>query len=655
MKTKNSHFRRIFKEFTLRLIVICSCGFLICTGVIIYPVIDGWLYYRTGWEIVQGLARLSLIAIALGAIAGFVIVTLAAVSTVLLRKTASLANVLRQIQRVLVVLMAFAILSLFLRNVIRWFDIIGIDIETLWKYGIWLVFLGLFVGMLWKRDRRIKTIAAGNRLFASKITRRSIIALGGTSTAVWAMGRVLADNVSATANVPRLGKTNAHRPNILLVTFDALNAEDMSLYGHRLPTTPYIDRFSERATTFRQFYACSTYTTPCVVAFSSGRYPSNTHVYHLNGRLHDQNRIRTLPSVLHMAGYETAASIANSAAHPDICGISGYDIAPAPAVRDDLQRTLFDLGEADILVDEAGLLEIVNRQSNRAHAFMHSGIKRSCPPEDSFVQAKWLWQKLRGPKFLHVHVVAPHAPYLPSAAYYGRFFKPDDEIGNIQLDQYLTILAQQYPPQNQPIYDKARLRYDEWLCEADTAFGNFMTEMEEHGELKNTIVAVSADHGESFQGGYYSHGGPNMLRSIIHVPLIVRVPGQTEKRDVSFVADAASLAPTLLDLAGISVPPWMDGVSLRGQMEHPRHTDNGFAFTQYLERNSAFKPITKGTIGVVDGEYQYIVDLSSGQGCLYELSNAHLHNNEISAQRPDVARALRERIRARFADIAVSA
>jgi hypothetical protein len=90
-------------------------------------------------------------------------------------------------------------------------------------------------------------------------------------------------------------------------------------------------------------------------------------------------------------------------------------------------------------------------------------------------------------------------------------------------------------------------------------------------------------------------------------------------------------------------------------MNDLQSTAEGFAFTQYLETNSTFKPIGYGTVGAIDGHHQYIVDLPSGKGSLYELTNAHLHSEEISSRRPDVARILRERIRERFRSIAFPA
>src|SRR5206468_1395511 len=100
---------------------------------------------------------------------------------------------------------------------------------------------------------------------------------------------------------------------------------------------------------------------------------------------------------------------------------------------------------------------------------------------------------------------------------------------------------------------------------------------------------------------------PDMTRPVIHIPLMIKTPGQQDGRRVSFTADQTSLAPTILDLAGVPKPDWMHGQSLVEWLKPGNaRKDQGLAFTQYLERNSVFRPLHHGTVGVIDGEYQYV-------------------------------------------------
>ena len=200
--------------------------------------------------------------------------------------------------------------------------------------------------------------------------------------------------------------------------------------------------------------------------------------------------------------------------------------------------------------------------------------------------------------------------------------------------------------------NQRRLRYDEFIATADRAFGSFMSDMDRSGKLQNTTVIVSADHGESFEGGVYQHSSPYLTRPVIHIPLIIHTPGQQDSRGISVTADQTSLAPTILELAGISKPNWMRGPSLVPWLDRDGQGEGeGLAFTQYFEKNSVFKPLRHGTIGVIDGQYQYVFYLDTHKGELRPLKEAQMWNLDNSAEEPARAEALRSLLHAQFPDL----
>lgn len=186
----------------------------------------------------------------------------------------------------------------------------------------------------------------------------------------------------------------------------------------------------------------------------------------------------------------------------------------------------------------------------------------------------------------------------------------------------------------------------------DRAFGAFLSNLEKSGKLQNTTVIVSADHGESFEGGVYQHNGPDLTRPVIHVPLIIRTPGQQEGHTVAFTADQTALAPTILDLAGQPKPDWMPGPSLVPWLKgNGQGQDEGLAFAQYFEKNSVFTPLRHGTVGVTDGQYQYVFYLDSQKGVLRPLKEAQIWNLDRSTEFPAQAAALRAAPHSRFPDL----
>src|SRR5208283_5358587 len=105
------------------------------------------------------------------------------------------------------------------------------------------------------------------------------------------------------------------KSNLLLITFDALSAEDMSLYGYRLPTTPNIDAFARKATVFGNFFAGSTFTTSCTATMLTGLYPSESRVYQTQGHVPAFNAEKSLPHEMRAAGFATGAFLSNSNAY----------------------------------------------------------------------------------------------------------------------------------------------------------------------------------------------------------------------------------------------------------------------------------------------------------------------------------------------------
>jgi arylsulfatase A-like enzyme len=257
--------------------------------------------------------------------------------------------------------------------------------------------------------------------------------------------------------------------------------------------------------------------------------------------------------------------------------------------------------------------------------------------------------------FLWVHVMTPHDPYHPDAAERGRFI-PEDQLRTFEFekDNGERFWYPYYEPDQQGQVDLRRLAYDEFVATADRAFGAFMSDLENSGKLRNTTVIVSADHGESFEGGVYQHDSPYLTRPVIHVPLIIRTPDQRDNRSVAVTADQTALAPTILELAGQPKPDWMRGQSLVPWLDRDGQGEvEGLAFCQYLEMNSVFEPLRHGTVGVIDGryKYQYIMNLNKQKGSLRPLDQAQIWNLDRTADNPALADQLRATIYSRFPEL----
>jgi len=612
---------------------------------------QGWTYYLTAKEVAFEVA-VRLVAAALAGVALGTICT-AAVAPILWHFKSARERLADQATKAAVIVVVF---------LVSWYVL---EILITWSYGWsgrgWKFYLALrtayFVGFaiaLYVPRARRTVVTSLDGFLGEKMTRRTAIAtVVGTAALVvteYALSRTV-PTVKA-ALVPQRPKSN-----FLLITFDALNAEDMSLYGYRLPTTPNIDAFARKATVFTNFYSACTFTTPSIATILTGLYPSESHVYQLPGRMRGQDAAKNLPHLMRAAGYATGGFFSNPNAYYVAKNLEReYDLLPEPVFQEGGLQYLWDAttplhqgsGIGSPLEEYYDLMMVWNYLGR-----MPIDLNLRFRAVASFEHARKLLAELPDGFFLWVHVMTPHHPYLPDAADRGRFL-PDDQLRAFEFEDSFggRRWFPHYEREQQTEVDKRRLAYDEFLATADRAFGAFMSELENSGKLRNTTVIVSADHGESFEGGVYQHESPYLTRPVIHIPLIIRTPGQEDGRTVAFTADQTALAPTILELAGLPKPDWMRGQSLVQWLNRDGQGDGeGLAFTQYFETNSVFKPLRQGSVGVIDGKYQYLVYLNTQKGALRPLNEAQIWNLDRSAENPARAEALRTAIHSRFPDL----
>jgi arylsulfatase A-like enzyme len=138
------------------------------------------------------------------------------------------------------------------------------------------------------------------------------------------------------------------------------------------------------------------------------------------------------------------------------------------------------------------------------------------------------------PFFLFVHYYDPHADYEPPAPYAERF-------------------------RGRP--------YEGEIAYVDSAVGRLLDGLRAGGRLERTLVAVTSDHGESLgEHGERTHSY-TLYDATLSVPLLLRGPGVPHGRTVPGVVSLASVAPTLLALAGVAPLADTDGVDLRPRFE----------------------------------------------------------------------------------------
>jgi arylsulfatase A-like enzyme len=198
--------------------------------------------------------------------------------------------------------------------------------------------------------------------------------------------------------------------------------------------------------------------------------------------------------------------------------------------------------------------------------------------------------------------------------------------------------------------EELRAAYDEMILYADHCVGGFLDWLNQTGRLDRSIVIISADHGELFDHNRLAHGGPDLYQGVIHVPLLIHLPGQKQSVHIEELAQQADLLPTLLDLVGAPLPSWTDGVSLKPALETIPLADR-YIFSMNLEPNSTFKVVAKGTIAVMDRNFKFVRYLESGKEQLYSYKTDPGEEDNLVQSEPEVAKRMRRVLQEKLEEV----
>jgi len=412
-----------------------------------------------------------------------------------------------------------------------------------------------------------------------------------------------AQEVRTSTVLPAAG---ASRPNIVMLSMDALSAPHMSLYGYARPTTPKLEQFARGAMTFDRAYANGNYTSPGIASLLTGTLPWTHRALQLPVWPLERTRITSLPAVLERAGYRTGYVATNAIAGASKEGFGRYfqfarsdRTAHVTLCSDELSRHLRYVcaaSELSPLQELDGFAAYFQRPEDNLEHDPRLAIRPAL---------HWLATvDRRRPIFLWVHLFPPHSPYAAPAPWIGRFDpSPLDRTAASTQPSWGWILSQLSAVQVRTL----AARYDESVAYADFHAGAFLQRaLQLLGP--NTVVVVTADHGESFSHGYGAHTGPGLYDPIIHIPLILKLPDETAGKRCDTPVQQADIAPTLAALAGVSAPADWAGESLLAACAG---TQSGASadrpiFSMNFEQNPRFAALKTGSVAVIRGRWKLI-------------------------------------------------
>lgn len=536
--------------------------------------------------------------------------------------------------------------------------------------------LGRVAYVLLRRLRR-----RGVRL--SPRTRAARIALAGSAAAALAALALISylpageARLAAPARTPGIApvaEAQVAPPNVLILLVDALRPDHLSLHGYSRATSPAVDSFAADGLVFEQAAAQAPWTKPSTATLLTGRYPSAHGMSLMASGVPES--IELLPETLQREGYRTAIVTANNFVTPVFGFGRGVDYIyashPPRFLQLMLGHLLARLREWSGLAGRAmTLLERTER------SLLGGGTPPGGLRAGGLVGAlrAWLDADASGrPFFAYVHFMETHAPYEPPPPYDTLFMTP--ELAAMPRVSNYPTYAGFLPFEGGRAISPDSLAnmlalYDGGIRYFDDCFAKLRAGLRESGREENTLILLTADHGEEFfDRGAWGHGH-SLYEELIHVPLILRCPsrlGEFAGRRYPHQVRHVDLVPTILEVCGLAVPPGLDGQSLlpiaRGEepADPPRpafcEVDHGGHLAHALRRGSEKVMFCqRGTerrlllydLAVDPGERE---DLAPSEPDRARLAEARMNDFQASIQRAEqrievaIDEATRERLRA---------
>ncbi len=469
---------------------------------------------------------------------------------------------------------------------------------------------------------------------------------------------------------------DASAPNIIILVFDAWSQHHVSLYGYPRQTMPNLDRFAANATVYHNHYTVGTFTTVATASMLTGLHPWSHRALQLGATVSRSHAAHNIFSALSNT-YSTMGYAQNEFADQVIYGLdadldrhidnwafsaqdSNFYSSP---IFDKKNQIAFAGFEDNLFRREKGndsslflgpLLRLYLLRKRLNFTNQHKiNYPRGLPNsselfvlEDVIDGAIETLKTIQQPTLAYFHFYPPHDPYCPTADFFESFndgwrpkFKPIHELSEDKLTSRKLASEQQY--------------YDEFIASWDYETGRLFDFLKESGLTQNSYIFVTADHGELFERGIKGHFTKLIYDPLIHVPLIISSPGQSARQDVHSFTSSVDVAPTIANLTGHPVQPWMEGQllpALGGYEDEHRSI-----FSMDAKMNSSFGPLKNFSVSLTRDHhrltwYSYPKDQYE-KFEFFDLDNDYDELKDLFPVSPDLALEMQDELMQKITDV----
>lgn len=455
-------------------------------------------------------------------------------------------------------------------------------------------------------------------------------------------------------------------PNIVLICCDHLRRDWLGCGGHPIVMTPQIDKLAAQGLSFDRSFSECPVCVPARRILMTGR---DTYGISMSKNADTQPFPEgpKLAEILTRAGYQSFASgKLHTWPQRNRIGFEDVQLNEEGRRQGDLVRD-----DYDAWLEEHGL---AHRAYSHGLGNNQYGMRLSPLPEGATTTG---WTRDRAlefierrdptrPFFLYVSFDKPHPPITPPAEYYELYREaefaapvmgPWTESKLPPRIQHLRDVNHWERLREHPLEVQQTLRgYAAMITHIDSSIGTILGELRESGELDDTWIVFTSDHGDQlFEHGNFAKG--DFFPGSTNVPFIVVPPPawrskheafQPGRKDTTHAVGLSDILPTLLDAAGVPSSLHPEPDTQAGQSLLPLLTNP----------DAEFRPFTFGhcttCYGVTDARYTYMWWGDTDQEFLFDRENDPLHEHDLllseNGQGEQIAMAFRDALAARFGE-----
>jgi arylsulfatase A-like enzyme len=380
--------------------------------------------------------------------------------------------------------------------------------------------------------------------------------------------------------------------SVILIIIDTVRADHLGCYGYERETSPNIDAFSKECVFFKKAIAAAPWTTPAIASMFTGQYP-RVLGYEAEAVVVD-DKVLCLAEIFRNAGYATAGVISHIFVSSELGFDQGFD----------------------------------SYDEENAQGHGHISSPSVTDKGIAFVDTH------KGKRFfLFLHYFDPHCDYILHDQY--NFFPGYD--GELYSGEPIEDLRQAAPHMTAEDRRYLNALYDSEIRFTDEHIGRLFQHLKDIGIYEDLTIVVVADHGEAFleRGDDWIGHTKTVYQELIHVPFMIRLPGESEGWSVDRNISLLDFMPTVVAASGLDVPEGyehdavnlLDGSGAAGR-------EYVFSETGRWGRQEA----------LLDGDWKVISDQIAGTISLFNLGSDPGELRDVSGENDEVLRRLRAKL-----------